>query len=100
MINNNSIRVTVDCQWTMHAGNVGKMRRSSHPAKRHPVDEETRLAKAKVAAWIKETRHQPQEVPLEASALISRPLTSADYRQNAESVRASRSVSPPLVLRA
>jgi hypothetical protein len=84
----------------MHAGNVGKMRRSSHPAKRHPVDEETRLAKAKVAAWIKETRHQPQEVPLEASALISRPLTSADYRQNAESVRASRSVSPPLVLRA
>ena len=84
----------------LRAGNGGNMRRNSHPAERHPIDKETRLAHAKVAAWIKETRHQPQEVPLEASALISRPLTSADYRQNAESVRASRSVSPPLVLRA
>ena len=45
------------------------MRRSSHTADRQTVDEETRLANAKVEAWIKETRQHPQEVPLEASSL-------------------------------
>ena len=74
----------------MRAGNAGNMRRSSHP------DEETRLANAKVAAWIKETRHQPQEVPSAVAAGITRD----DYLQNAESLRESRSVSPTFMLRA
>jgi hypothetical protein len=85
----------------LRAGNGRNMRRSSYPAERHPVDKETRLANAKVAAWIKETRHQPQEVPLEASALrrsgsaVAAGITRDDYRQNAESPRESRSVPPP-----
>ncbi len=53
----------------IRAGNGGNMRRSSHTADRQTVDEETRLANAKVEAWIKETRQHPQEVPLEASSL-------------------------------
>ena len=64
------------------------MRRSSHTAERHPVDEETRLAKAKatakVAAWIKETRHQLQDVPLEGT-----------LRQHLQAARSSTTSSLP-----
>ena len=90
----------------LRAGNGGNMRRNSHPAERHAIDKETRLANAKVAAWIKETRHQPQEVPLEVSALrrscsaVAAGMTRDDNRQTAESPRESRSVSQPLMLRA
>jgi hypothetical protein len=49
---------------------------------------EVRQAKAKVTDWIRQTRHQPQEAPAEASALSG----AADSFQKPDATRQSRSV--------